>query len=160
MKRVEVVVTTALCIWSLSVLAADKVADTEVPEAVRAAVSKAYPATTTCVFERERRGAVVQYEAEFELKDGERTRRLSVEVSQDGVLLSEEEQVQFEDLPAPVKKAHRASRYGKAPVTGAERMRKGGKTSYEVQVRTAKGAREIVYDEQGAVLDAGNGPAH
>lgn len=159
MKRVEVVVTTALCIWSLSVLAADKVADTEVPEAVRAAVSKAYPATTTCVFERERRG-VVQYEAEFELKDGDRTRRLSVEVSQDGVLLSEEEQVQFEDLPAPVKKAHRASRYGKAPVTGAERTRKGGKTSYEVQVRTAKGAREIVYDEQGAVLDAGNGPAH
>ena len=160
MKRVEVVVTTALCSWSLSVLAADKVADTEVPEAVRAAVSKAYPAMTSCVFERERRGAVVQYEAEFELKDGDRTRRLSVEVSQDGVLLSEEEQVPFEDLPATVKKAHRASRYGKATVTGAERTRKDGKTSYEVQVRTAKGPREIVYDDQGAVLDAGNGPAN
>lgn len=159
MKRVDVLVTTALCLWSLSVFAADKVASAEVPEAVRAAVRKAYPAATSCVFERERRGSAVRYEVEFELKHGDRTRRLSVEVSLDGVLLAEEEQVQFEDLPPPVKEAHHASRYGKSTVTGVERMSKGGKTSYEVQVRAARGVQEIVYDDQGALLDAGNGLA-
>lgn len=41
---------------------------------------------------------------------------------------------------------------------GVERLTRDGKTSYEVQVRTARGLREIVYDERGAVPDAGNGP--
>lgn len=159
MKTVLVVVATSACLWSLPARAADKLVNSEVPEAVRAAVSKAYPAAASCVFERERRGAVVQYEAEFELKEGDRTRRLSVEVSALGVILSEEEELRFEELPAPVKEAHRSSRFGKATVMGLERLTKDGKTSYEVQVRTASGLREIVYDERGAVLDAGNAPA-
>lgn len=159
MKTVLVVVATSACLWSLPGRAADKLADSEVPEAVRAAVSKAYPAAANCVFERERRGAVVQYEAEFELKAGDKTRRLSVEVSSQGVILAEEEQLRFEELPAPVKEAHRLSRFSKATVMGVERLTRNGNTSYEVQVGTARGLREVVYDERGAVLDAGDGPS-
>ena len=159
MKTVLVVVATTACLWSLAGRAADKLANSEVPDAVRAAVSKAYPAAASCVFERERRGAAVQYEAEFEIKEGDKTRRLSVEVSSQGVILAEEEQLRFEELPAPVKEAHRSSRFSKATVMGVERLTRDGKTSYEVQVRTASGLREIVYDERGAVLDAGNAPA-
>lgn len=66
MKTVLVVVATTACLWSLAGRAADKLANSEVPDAVRAAVSKAYPDAASCVFERERRGAAVQYEAEFE----------------------------------------------------------------------------------------------
>lgn len=160
MKSVKsLVVTSAVFLWSLSGFAADKVASNEVPEAVRAAIKKAYPAATRCVFELERRGVILQYEAKFELKEGGRTRRLSVEASPDGVLLSEEEQVRFDDLPAAVKEAHRASAAGKARVTGVERMSKGGKTTWEVQVRTPKGSLEIVYDERGTPLEAGSGAA-
>lgn len=155
----SLVVTSAVCLWSVSGFAADKVPSNDVPEAVRAAINKAYPAARRCVFELERRGAVVQYEAEFELKEDGRTRRLSVEVTPDGVLRSEEEEVQFDDLPALVKEAHRASASGKARVTGVERMRKGGKTTWEVQVRTPKGSLEIVYDERGTPLEAGSGAA-
>lgn len=160
MKSVEsLVVTSAVFLWSVSGFAADKVASNDVPEAVRAAIDKAYPAARRCAFELERRGAAVQFEAEFELKEGGRTRRLSVEVSTDGVLLSEEEQVRFDDLPVAVKEAHRASAAGKARVTGVERMSKGGKTTWEVQVRTPKGSLEIVYDERGTPLEAGSGAA-
>lgn len=130
----------------------EKVAEANVPKAVREAVIKKFPHATSRTFEKEMKGKTLQFEAEVELKDGEKTRKLSVEVALDGAILAEEEELSFDELPSVVKTAHLASRYGKNTVDSVEREVKQQKTTYEIVVAAPGGKRELVYDEKGALL--------
>ena len=130
----------------------EKVAEANVPKAVRDAVTKKFPNATSRSFEKEMKGKTQQFEAEVELKDGEKTRKLSMEISLDGSVLGEEEEISFEELPSAVKTAHLASRYGKNSVESVEREVKQQKVTYEILIAAPGGKRELVYDEKGALL--------
>ena len=130
----------------------EKVAEENVPKVVRDAVTKKFPDAASRSFEKETKGKVTQYEVAVELKDGGKTRKLSMDLSPEGAILSEEEKISFEDLPSAVKTAHSASRYGKSTVDAVEREVKQQKTTYEILVVAPEGKRELVYDEKGALL--------
>lgn len=130
----------------------EKVAEENVPKAVRDAVTKKFPDAASRSFEKEVKGKVTQYEVAVELKDGGKTRKMSMDLSPEGAILSEEEKISFEELPNAVKTAHAASRYGKNTVDSVEREVKQQKTTYELLVVTPEGKRELVYDQTGALL--------
>ncbi|MFT3711734.1 MAG: PepSY-like domain-containing protein [Archangium sp.] len=129
-----------------------KVGEADVPKPVLEALNQRFPTATARTFEKEKG----QYEVSFEVKDGARLRKLSLDLSEKGEVLSEEEVIAFEELPAPVQAAFRASKFAKAKVDLVERETKAGKTTFEVEVTAAEGKRELVFDSSGTLIKTKN----
>lgn len=133
------------CAVSLSAAAADqKLAAADVPASVRSAVEARYPSAKALDWSREVENGRTEYEAK--LSSG-----VEVTVSSEGQILSEESAVAFEELPAPVRQAFAASRYGRWKVRKAEKIVAGAKTSYEVAAAHRTEGVEVVFDAQGAI---------
>lgn len=137
-----------------------KVPESNVPKPVLDAVVRKFPTAKSRTFEKETKHGVTQYEAQVEVGEGAKARKSSVDISEQGAILAEEEVISFADLPDAVKNAHQASPYAKAQVGVVEREIKDGKTTFEVAVVAADGKRELVYDAQGVLVkvkDKGKG---
>jgi uncharacterized membrane protein YkoI len=126
-----------------------KLAEADVPKAVLDAVTKRFPTASARTFEKEKQG---QFEAELQVRDGAKVRRLSLELSAAGEILGEEEALSFDELPEAVKQAFRSSKFSGAKIEGVERELKAGKTRYEIEVLASDGKRELVFEANGALV--------
>src|SRR5690349_3414862 len=95
-----------------------KISRAEVPKPALSAIEKHFPAARQLGFERDEEGGKLVYEAN--LMDG--TRRLDVDLAPDGALLAVEETIKLEAAPDAVRKSLAASKYGRQPVSKAEKV--------------------------------------
>ena len=133
----------------LSLLSANKVAFEKLPEAVKAAVLKAYPGAKVISSEEEKEEGKVVYEVKF--KHGGQVIELSMTV--DGQVVAEEKVVKLEQTPELVRKAIAAALPKGARVERVEQVTEAGKVTYEAAVHNADGSRlELVVDGEGGVV--------
>lgn len=129
--------------------AGDKQDESKVPKAVLDVVAKKFPNSAKKTFEKD--GA--NYEVELETKKDGKTLRHSMDVSAEGTVLSESEDIAFDELPDAVKKAFQASAHGKSKVVRVERETEKGKTKYEIVLSAATKKVELTYDSAGTLED-------
>jgi len=125
-----------------------KVKESDVPKAVIDSVKKKYPKATLEGFEKETKKDKVLYE--INIKDGER--KIDVELSDAGKILSEEETISKDALPDAVKKGLADSKYGKWDVKLVEKVvhdEKADDATYELVVTNGEQKFEIVFDKSG-----------
>ena len=109
------------------------------PDAVTAAVAKAYPdgSVTSCKHEHE--DGREQFEVKLARKGGA---KLELDVSPEGKILQTEETVALKDVPDAVMKAF-STKYAKAKATKAEReVHEDGATYYELGFTGDKGKKQ------------------
>ena len=123
-----------------------KVTEQQVPKAVLDAFHTAYPQATEAKFEKEGKGV---YEVEFKDQGTEREASYSAK----GKLLSTEEDVQPDALPAAVTDAIKKA-YPQATISEAEKNLKldGTVHCYEVEIKDGAKALEVHLDPTGKIL--------
>jgi hypothetical protein len=155
MKR-QGAVASALAVLALASVAfagEKKVSRSEVPGPVIAAVEKRFPAAKMIGFEREEEAGKVVFEVQ--LQDG--ARRLDLDVSPDGKILSSEEAIPFQAAPEAVRKSVATSKYGKLDIKKAEKVLEYrddriSSTSYEIALVGRDLRAWLVVDEAGKIL--------
>jgi hypothetical protein len=129
-----------------------KIKEADVPKAVLDGVAKKYPTAKRVGFEREVEHGKTVYEIQL-VNDGH---KIDVDVSPDGRIVEEEEEIAFDSAPDPVRKAFSASpKFGKWTVKRAEKVVKADKPDapeYELLVSNGKSAAEIVFAADGKQL--------
>jgi hypothetical protein len=151
MKRI--LVSIALFCAGVAAAGEKKIARTDVPQPVLAALAKHFPSAKQLAFAREQEHGKVIFEAE--LQDG--ARRLDVDVTPEGKLAAVEETIAFDAAPEAVRKGVAASKYAKFTVTKAEKVQsfeddKVASTAYEFVVKAKNQKVEIVLDEAGKIV--------
>ncbi len=132
----------------MAALPETRVRESDVPTAAIEAVKRKYPNARIEAFTRERDKSQVEYEVT--LRDG--GRKLDVSLSPEGTILSEEEVISEKELPQEVRKALKASVYGKARIAGVERLitrEKNDEPTYEIHVLEDGKKHELVFDKTG-----------
>jgi len=141
------------CLVAVGAVAEEKkIPESEVPRAVLDGVTKKYPEAKKIGFEREiEKGKTV---FEVQLMNG--GHKVDVDVSPEGNILEEEEEIAFDSAPEPVRKALSSSaKYAKWTVKRTERVVTGGNTSaprYELVVASGKEKTELVFSADGKLL--------
>jgi hypothetical protein len=141
-------VFAGIALTSATALAKPKAA--ACPDAIRAAVAKAFPegAITSCKAERE--DGVDQFEAKVSQKD---KTRVEIDVATDGTITQVEEKIAVDQVPAPVMKAF-AVKYPKAKATRAEKQtRTGHGVFFELAFKGDHGRKEATFSDTGAFVE-------
>ena len=129
-----------------------KISEAEVPKAVLDGVAKKYPAAKKTGFERE----VEKGKTVFEVKLLNGGHKIDVDVSPEGTILEEEEEIAFDAAPAAVKAAlASSSKYAKWTVKRAERVVTAGNHAephFEIVVTSGKNKAELVFSTDGKLL--------
>lgn len=126
---------------------AQKLAEKELPAAVRSSFQQVYPEVKKATWAKEDD----YFEAEFAVK-GQET---SATFGTDGRLLVAETEISYADLPATVQAALSARHKG-AKVKEAARLVNGsGEVTYETQVSVAGKSEELLFDAEGHELKYG-----
>jgi Putative beta-lactamase-inhibitor-like, PepSY-like len=126
----------------------EKIARSEVPEAVLAAIRARYPGAPLQQFVKETEDGKLSYEVALDWK-GERT---EVVVSPDGRILVEEVTIRIDDLPAAVRKGLVSSKYGSAKVTKVEKVTETDKApTFEIVVDLGGEKHELVLAGNGDI---------
>jgi hypothetical protein len=121
----------------------------DVPAAVLAAFTKAYPKATVKGYAKETEKGQTSYEVE----SMEGTIHRDVSYAADGKLLLTEESVEMKDVPAAVREALE-KKFPKAKVGIAEKVMDGKTVAYEFHVKTAAGkGAEVKFDPNGKELE-------
>ncbi|WP_223643737.1 PepSY-like domain-containing protein [Corallococcus sp. EGB] len=120
----------------------------QIPGAVRDALASKYPQAKAQRFTKETKQGKTVYEVDLTSSAG----MLEVNLAEDGTVLSEEQTLDAQALPAAVRAGLAASSFGSARVKKAEKERKNGTIRYEVIVEQNGGTSELVFDEQGKLL--------
>lgn len=147
-SRMAVMVALASAVATLAAAGEQVVKESEVPKAVRAAVTAAYPKAHAARFEREDEGGKVAYEVLLEA-DGA---RFELVVSSDGKVLEEERRIELTQAPEAVRKGLAASRYATAKVTGVEKITKTDHPQtpdFEIAVLQGNEKHELVFRHTG-----------
>ena len=108
------------------------------PQAVLNAFNQKFPGITDVDWSKEKNG---EWEAEFDLNKGE----VSANFAANGTWLETETELQFMDLPAPVKAALK----GKKVKEAAMILKSDGSTMYEAEV----GKKDLLFDASGKALN-------
>jgi len=114
------------------------------PAAIKTAFTQAYPSATIKGVSTEKEDGKVVWEVES--MDGAQGRDLLY--SPDGQLIEVEEAINAATLPAAVRDAVAKAAPG-APILKAEHVKKGTTETFEVQVKTAKGNKELAFTPAG-----------
>lgn len=141
--------------YALVLLASTSVADPrpaadKCPQAVKAAITRAFPkgSLTTCKAERE--GGHDQFEVRVTRAGGAVA---EVDVSRDGVILQIEEKIAVDQIPAAVAKSF-AKKYPKAKIDRAEKQTPAhGTPSYELAFASDRGRKEATFAEDGTFVE-------
>ncbi|WP_163868040.1 PepSY-like domain-containing protein [Myxococcus eversor] len=133
----------------------------QVPPAVRDALASKYPQAKAQRFTKETKKGKTVYEVDLTSSTG----KLEVNLAEDGTLLTEEQTLDANALPANVKAGLAASSFGSANIKTAEKETKNGTVRYEVIVEQNGTTSELVFDGQGKLLEshaeeADEGSAH
>ncbi|GMU05388.1 PepSY-like domain-containing protein [Corallococcus caeni] len=120
----------------------------EVPAAVKAAVASKYPKAKAQRFTKETEKGKTVYEVILDSGAAQR----EVSLAEDGSVLSEEQKLAPEALPATVQRGLASSPFASARIKRAEKETKAGVVRYEVVVEQKGKTSEVVFDEQGKLL--------
>ncbi len=153
----------ALALWGMTDRArADEetIPVNELPKAVRKAVEKRFPKAEIEQASRETEDGKTIYEVTLEVEED---RDVDVSLSAEGKILEIEREVEFEDLPEPVRKTL-AKKYPSAEIEKVEAISSDEGETYEVLLTTevvlnAKGKITKVKDEKGEDDDDGEAKA-
>jgi hypothetical protein len=125
---------------------------TEVPKAVLDSVAKKYPAAKRLQYERETEDGKTIYEIQV-LSNGH---KIDVDVTPDGRIFEEEEEIPFATAPDAVKQAFAGSaKFGRWSVKRAERLTHADRPDapeYELLVASGKNLAELVFAADGKQL--------
>jgi hypothetical protein len=119
----------------------------QVPRAVIAAFTSAYPNATVRGYAREKENGKVFYEVES--VEGQVTR--DVLYNPDGTVAEIEEGIAVGDLPAAASEAFLAKYHG-AVITKAEKITRGDVTEYEAHGKIGKKSVSMEFDASGTPL--------
>lgn len=129
-----------------------KINESEVPKAALDGVVKKYPTAKRVGFEREVEKGKTVYEIKL-VNDG---RKIDVDVSPEGKIVAEEEEVAIDSAPEAVKKALAASpKYGKWTIKRLEKVINDENTAapqYEYVVMNGKSKAEVVFAADGKLV--------
>lgn len=129
-----------------------RVKESEVPAPVLAAVAKKYPTAKKTGFSKEVENKQTVFE--IDLTDG--GKKLEVEVSPEGKILVEEQEIALEAVPANVRKAlSDSTKYGKWTVKKAERVvsnENEAAPSFELHIASGAKKAEVVFDKDGKLV--------
>jgi len=136
---------TLAALAAVPALAAEtKIKEKDLPPAVQQAVKQHSQGATVVGFAKEVENGKTLYEAE--MKVGERTKDVTFDA--DGKVVSVEEQVALESVPAPARAAIEKAA-GKGKVGIVETVTEGGVTFYEAQIKTGAKSSEVKVDAAG-----------
>jgi len=113
---------------------------TDVPAAVKAAITKLYPTAKNVKFEKENR----DYEAGFTLNG----KAISVVLDPNGTVKETETEIPVSVLPAAIRGYIARKMPGKKIKEAAEMLDATGKRTYEAQV----GGKDLIFDERGTLI--------
>ena len=149
MKTTHAILAVAMC--TASAARADDKKPAACPDAVTAAVAKAYPDGTVSSCKHEHEDGREQFEVKLTRKGGA---KLELDVSPDGKILQTEETIALKDVPDAVTKAF-AEKYPKAKATRAEReVHEDGATYYELGFTADNGKkREATFAADGKFVE-------
>ncbi|MCP3099872.1 PepSY-like domain-containing protein [Myxococcus sp. K15C18031901] len=125
----------------------------EVPAAVKTAVATKYPGAKAQRFSKEKEKGQSVYEVV--LDSG--SRQVEVSLAEDGSILSEEQTLTLQELPAEVSQSLAKSPYASARVQRIEKETKGDTVRYELVIEQQGKKQELVFDGQGKLLEHGHG---
>jgi hypothetical protein len=129
-----------------------KISESEVPQPVLDAVAKKYPAAKRVGFERE----VEHGKTVYEVKVLVGARKIDLDVSADGKLTSEEEELAYDAVPTAVRTTLSASpKYGTWTVKKAEKVvhaERPDAPEYELAVTNGRSKAELVFAADGKLL--------
>jgi len=132
------------------VLACSTAAAASCPPAITTAATKAVPETTVTSCHPEREDGVDKFEVKLARKDKS---IVEVDVAQDASILSIEEKIALDKLPAAVTKAF-AAKYPKAKPTKAERATITGKgVFFEIGFDASGKSREATFKDDGTFVE-------
>ncbi|HSY49109.1 MAG TPA: hypothetical protein VLC46_09885 [Thermoanaerobaculia bacterium] len=145
MKRL-LIMLLVLCFAVGLALAASDVC----PEAVKAAIIKAYPGATVESCKKEEEKGTTVYEAKVTTKQA---LRLELDVAPDGKILQTEQKIGLETVPNAVLEGFHA-KYKDVKPTAAEKQTKAdGTVQYELAFGAGKQKREVTLSESGKILE-------
>ena len=122
----------------------------ECPPPVKAAVEKAHPGATVVGCKEENEDGVVQYAVKIAIKDG---KNLAMDVSPEGKVLSMEERVALNQVPAAVMESL-TEKYPGAKATSVEKQTGAdGKVVYEIVFESGKEKKSAVFYSDGALAE-------
>jgi uncharacterized membrane protein YkoI len=124
-----------------------KIAAKDLPPAVVAGVSKAYPIGQITGAEKKEDDGKIKYEVDVTVG----TQKFELKLAEDGTLLSQSEDVDAKDLPAAVTGGVKSA-LPDAVIGEAEKKIKNGKTVYELDVKSGGKNLEVKVAEDGTVL--------
>lgn len=123
----------------------------DVPKPVLDSVARKYPAAKQLRYERETEDGKTIYEIQLEAGG----HKIDVDVTPDGRIFEEEEEIDFSTAPDAVKKSLVASpKYGKWSVKRAEKITHADRPTpdYELLVARGKDLAELVFAADGKLL--------
>lgn len=121
----------------------------QVPAAVAATIKKAIGGEKLHKLEKENEEGAVAYEAKWSSQG----KKHEILVAEDGAVLSEELVIELTEAPQAVQDAINKEAAG-GKVTKVEKEVAKGVTTYEAEIKTAKGETELKLDANGKVLKA------
>jgi hypothetical protein len=118
---------------------------TEVPKAVKEAFTKKFPAANNIKWDKEN---AHEYEASFTINGS----GFSANFSDTGTWVETESTVDFNRLPEKVQQSFNTAHKGAAIKAAAKIERATGDTMYEVEYKVGNKTKEVLYNEDGAVI--------
>lgn len=153
MKRFVLVLAAVLLASTFAMAKEEKLKEADVPKAVLEAVAKKYPKAKAVGYTKETdKEKKVLIEASIE--DGKR--KIDIDLSPEGKILAEEEQINAEAVPAEVKKGMADSKYSKWTVKRIEKVvtaENEKEPAYEFIIEDADNSGEVVFDKAGKIKE-------
>ncbi len=120
------------------------------PEAVKAAIEKAYPGATVDSCKQEKEKGITLFEVKVTTKDA---KKLEIDVAPDGKLLQTEEKVAVESVPQTVMDGFHAKYKDAKPSAAEKQVKADGTVQYELTIGAGKQKKEITLSLAGKVLE-------
>ena len=120
------------------------------PEAVKAAIVKAYPGSTVESCKKEEEKGTTLYEVKVTTKQG---LRLELDVAPEGKILQTEQKVGLETVPKAVLEGFHAKYKDVKPTAAEKQIKADGSVQYELAFGAGKQKREVTLSESGKILE-------
>ena len=143
-RTVMFVLALACLSATMSIAKEKKIAKKDLPKEVASAFSKAYPNAVINGTSKETKKKTTYYE--IESVEGKTHRDLLYKA--DGTIAEIEETIALTDAP-PALQESITKDHPKASVAKVEKLTKGEKISYEVQIKEGKKSKELKFDSTG-----------
>ena len=132
----------------------EKIKQSQVPSAVIDSFTQNYPKADIEKTSKETKNSTTYYEIESKQGKG----NLDVLYDSLGNAVEIEESINEDSIPATVKNALN-QKYPDAKIKKVEKLTKNGQVSYEIQLDTKQGEKEITVDKNGNITTTNNNEA-